>query len=82
MYIYIYTKYIFPFLGNILILLFDVSFFFLFFFLQVHLDGDTSGLSVVARSIQKLQAVSRLLKTVAPCVLSSAGFFLPFFALF
>lgn len=25
--------------------------------LQVHLDGDTSGLSVVARSVQKLQAV-------------------------
>ncbi|CAN0372155.1 unnamed protein product, partial [Ascophyllum nodosum] len=25
--------------------------------MQVHLDGDTSGLSVVARSIQKLQAV-------------------------
>lgn len=25
---------------------------------QVHLDGDTSGLSVVARSVQKLQAVS------------------------
>lgn len=29
---------------------------------QVHLEGDTSGLSVVARSIQKLQAVSALPK--------------------
>lgn len=43
---------------------------------QVHLEGDTSGLSVVARSIQKLQAV-RLRRT-----LGSYRFFGTFFLCF